>query len=366
MSAASAPDPASSGPTIRRSSYEDPGVRQLKEKIRSAGYPDERVQDLAEFLSSEMRILEFFQPLLQPAQTAVRETEREAELFDESLQNTTELDRAYERVRERFESAANLRVKLLISALNSPVKRAVAKTVGAHLNFEFGPMHVALIIEDIVLEWGDQSLIIPRVMTDSTNGRIPKLNVRVQPYGTLYRSAEANAAEINATLGARMDYSRQKEIFVGIATAHEKLIRRLVKVIVRYNTGYYYNVRNRNCQRFVKDALKALEIDDNFEANLSPEIQEHMTRIRRGKSIQCGDFTSHQSLDSYVTAHQGELSKEEAEILHQVYIRFHANSKRRSAESGQWQCQEPCCRAQVVSKKIDEPSIRLEKLYSLK
>ena len=358
---ASSPVPVSPAAT-KTSHYEDPSMRQLKQKIRSA-YPDSEVDHLAEFLSSEMKLLEFFQPLLQPVQAAVRETEREAELFEESLQNTMELERAHERVRERFQCAANLKVKLLISALNSPVKRAVAQAVGGHLRFEYGPMHVALIIEDIVLEWGDKSLVIPTSVSPAdgtTTGRIPKLKVRVQPYGRLYRSAEANVAELSATLGTRVDYARQKEIFVGIAAVHEKLIRQLVRVIVRYNTGYYYSVRSRNCQRFVKDALKALEIDENFEANLPPEMQEHLTRIRRGKSIQCGHFTSHQGLDDYVVAHQEELGKEEAESLHQLYIRFHAASKSKSVEPGQWQCQEPCCGAQVVSMKIDEPSIRLE------
>ena len=50
------------------------------------------------------------------------------------------------------------------------------------MGIEHGPTHAAQITEDIVLEWDDKSLMVPRFVTDSTNGRIPKLNAKVQPY----------------------------------------------------------------------------------------------------------------------------------------------------------------------------------------
>ena len=152
-----------------------------------------------------------------------------------------------------------MNVKLLWIELeqNAAVKFA-ANLIRPHVNtLIYGPFHVALLVDDVVVEWSNTSLVIPyrskdpRPIIAANIGEPPELSAQLE-------ASLRNPALLQSYL------SEAKEI---VSTAENKiqLIDQLCAIIAIYNKKYTYNIFSNNCQHFANDVLMCIGMEKDAE-----------------------------------------------------------------------------------------------------
>lgn len=186
-------------------------------------------------------------------------------------------------------------------------------------------MHAAIKVGDVVLEWNDSSLVIPHPES-RTESFVAQAHITHG--GNLYQRV---AREISSS-SCNMPLEPSEEIDRLCSTMDEKatLLRKLAKLIVKYNRKFYYNVVSRNCQGFVRDALKELGIKrPEFQGHL----EDHFQQIREGDVLNIpATFETHEDLDAYIMKIQEngkilELKLDDLQYLLQGYAQHHKNNR---------------------------------------
>lgn len=257
--------------------------------------------------------------------------------LESSFNNTWEKAMLQKRSLQRFEAVVNFPVKLILSDLKMDLPPFVS-TFSKMIQLEFGPLHAALIIDNIILEWDDTSLIMPStaekewVFQTRLEGRYDKITQDMKP--EMKDSAR------------KMDLKRQIEQVFEVTKEKQKAINHLIEVIIHYNESYEYNVLTRNCQHFVIDAMKALGIDE--VPQFTGIFQNYLKELKKGKSTDILEkFDSHAALDEHVNAIiKPGLSQHDLEYLLCQYFMFHVSSRKESpnAQDPNWRCEEETCR----------------------
>lgn len=169
---------------------------------------------------------------------------------------------------------------------------------------DYGAARISLFIGDVVLEWGDDSLVIPKSEA-----------IEEEPMNTDVTPLLPAVGEVRQTIELS---SRETPIF-----------EELAKVISKYNTKFYYHGVKRNCQTFVKDALKALDV-----AEAMPVASDISKRIQQLKEKKLGDipdsFAQHEDLDDYIMT-KGQrwlehLDPDSLDFLKFSYMQFHGDA----------------------------------------
>ncbi len=337
---------------------------QAKLRRLRADHPDwdeEAVARFAEKLISTDKLLEDFRSLLQVGQSAVEETQRDKELFGETLEYSVELEKACRRVEERFNPLANFRVVIFLKDLRGNWVRQQITRVVARLSdlLHYGPHQVAVAIGDTVLEYGPSGMVIPRPLTTEEVEERAKFVARVHQNGAFYRKAEAGTSKMLGVAARKIDYARQEEVVTDMASHREKLVKQVVEVIVRYNTQYRYSMLCRTSQHFVKDILGALEITDLPDFTERGKVREQFARLRKGREL-IPDYRTHQELDEYVEDNLDELTadKDKLECVCNMYAHFHRSQRKRSSEGGT--CHMESCKFDQLRDLIFTDTIKLQ------
>ncbi len=76
------------------------------------------------------------------------------------------------------------------------------------------------------------------------------------------------------------------------------IFEELAKVISKYNTKFHYHPISRNCQGFVRDALKALGFDKE-PPTPPPDPQLQELQSKKSKDVP-STFARHEDLDAYL------------------------------------------------------------------
>lgn len=216
------------------------------------GLSDKEKLDIATLLTKPERLwTDYFSGIMDYPAQAVGENLDEGML---NFNNSAEVTQARLRGEERLTSVCWFPLKLILTPLKRG--RGVVNAFASMLDAQFGPLHVTLQVGDVELEWDDSSLVSPfycdyedRVMELGVQRHSKWLDFTGQHRSRMRRAARD------------LDFPEQIELTYTVASEKKKLIDNLIDVIVRYNKYYSYNLLSRNCQHFVCDALKALEVD---------------------------------------------------------------------------------------------------------
>lgn len=142
-----------------------------------------------------------------------------------------------------------IKIKLIIAEIcKSDTQKALRKMLSPILTKldyqqQFGMFHSALVIGPWYLEWNNSSLCIPR---------------------KCYSSAAMIAADLE---------------YKGISTFDlDTTIEKISKVIIDWNVNKEYDQHKANCQQFVDDIIRALEVPIQFEGVLGEYLDNLRTK----------------------------------------------------------------------------------------
>lgn len=273
-----------------------------------------------------------------------------------------EMSPAQKRAEHRFRRVCDLPIKLLLTPLSRqgfPVDR-----FASFLEMEFGSLHAALQVGDVILEWNDSDLVIPRLCDHGDE----LIVTDVQAKSDWVKNAAKHHQRMKQA-AEKLDFPEQIDLVYVVTAAKNEMIDNLVAVIVKYNKMHYYNVIDRNCQHFVRDALHALEVKEPIE--LSGQLASYYQALKRGRTPEVPDnLKTHGSLDEYVqeickNRKIDTMPQHDLEFLLAQYFRFHVDSKSKANDTEtpmvEWQCQENKCLMERVEKKIDLHSLQIHK-----
>jgi len=176
------------------------------------------------------------------------------------------------------------RVKMLLSPIKiNTVIRKIGRFVVPHMeDFPYGMLHTALQIGPQILDWAEESLVIPANSSDFT--------------------------EFNAILVFDIDAINFE--------AHDGLINKACEAICHWNVHCTYHGINCNSQTFVQEILKAMGLTFQREG----AINEYINKLLHSERPEMvgfvfGDkkFKTHEELDEFVI--RKELNKKDPDYL---------------------------------------------------
>lgn len=334
-------------PTVTLDDIDHDAFTFVKKKLRRI-LPDdtsyEYICSQAKKYLSRSSMEHYFSHLV--AETAAQVVIETTDEMEASLTNTWEKAMLQKRSLQRFETVVNFPVKLILSDLQNALP-PFASSFGRMLQLEFGPLHAALVIDDVLVEWDDASLIIP-----STAEKEWVFQTRLK--GNYAKVAQAMKPQMKDS-ARRMDLEKQIEQVFEVTKQKQEAINQLIEVIIHYNKMYEYNVLLRNCQHFVKDAMKALGVDK--VPQFTGVFQDYLTELKRGKSRNILEkFDNHAALDEHVnTLIKPGLTQHDLEYILCQYFMFHVSSQRVSptAQDPEWQCEEETCRMSEIEHMLE-------------
>ncbi len=215
------------------------------------------------------------------------------------------------------------------------------------LRLAYGPLHAALVVGDVTLEWDDKSLVVPRFGVSE-----PDLEVDVTWEAAAMQSITKKGADMNEAI-ENLDYEEQIHLVYSATASRGAMIEKLIEVISKYNRMYTYHFLFRNCQAFVLDAMKAMGIEKPPE--MSGKLREYFNKLRKGVKNVPKEYQTHEDLDQYVQDSQrngkfAKLTQHDKEYLLCIYFKFHQEAA--SKEEWEWACKAPNCRKDEVEAAI--------------
>ena len=229
--------------------------------------------------------------------------------------HSMELERAQSRAMRRLDVPA---VRLYLFELRTPVSRFFSK-FSKLFAFKYGPLHAAIQVGDMMLQWGTDSLVIP----DKYDPADQLFQTDVKE-----RTCVAQvAAEVRPqAMQAIQDSNSQKQIDLqfDLTVGVEDMLNKIKKVVVQYNRYRYYNVVMCNCQTFVNDVMKAIGVK-NIPQNLTGKLKEYFEKLTKEKSKFIPvDISTHEELDEFVKSIElSTTSQHDKEYLLCLYFQFH-------------------------------------------
>lgn len=303
-------------------------------------------------IDEELLWVHFFSGVLDDVSDAVEETADEGKIKYSHFQ---EREKASERAEHRSAGVCSFPMKLILVPLKTHCR--VANVFASLLEEQFGPLHVALQVGGVILEWGTSSLVEPHLCADED--RLMEVDMQHHSEWMEYTGKHCSTIKRAAK---DLDFSEQIEWYYGVSSEKRRLIGELIKVIIRYNTHFYYNVFDRNCHHFISDALDALQV--SMPKKIPGDLGNYFGSLVRGRTPSVpSEFKTHAVLDKYVR--EGAISdmpQHDLEFLLALYFRFHVESRSRLKDHKaleQWQCQEKDCCMEKIEKLIEMESMKI-------
>lgn len=222
---------------------------------------------------------------------------------------------------------ASIHIQIMVrdSVASLGAQVAVTRSMAEFMSMNYNKKHVVLKLNDVVLVWGEEDLVIP---------------LRVEEYEALIGLLPV--VETVKHFFYCTSVSEDSPIFGGVA-----------KVISKYNKAYYYSSPKRNSQKFVCDVLEALGI--SAKTCSSPPISERMLQLKEKKSGDVPDsFARHEDVDVFIMTKSKSwlayLQTDSLEYLRLVYKQFHGEKT---------VCSVPNCRVFVLSELLQQRSMLL-------
>lgn len=339
-----------------------PGAEQLStstETLTASNISvEENKKKFAKNVTDPDFIRDYFSNLVEhPAANAVDENIDEAE---HSLSTSVEIGKAQERGEHRFAQVCNFPLKLILT----PISRGgvLTATFSSLLEMEFGPLHAALQVGDVILEWNDTSLVVPHFCEHDD----PLLKANIQHLTGWVDFTHDHFPRMREA-AEQLDYQGQIELIFRATAEKSRLIDELVKVIVKYNRHCYYNLIDRNCQHFVLDALKALGVEKPIQ--FTGGLGEYFKALKLGRSKSVPvQYKNHAELDVYVKCCQANnkldsMPQGDLEFLLAQYFQFHLQDrdqyKKDPVAMENWKCTERECHMQELEKRIELKNLRI-------
>ena len=276
----------------------------------------------------------------------------------ELLRDGEETEVAALRSSRRLKEVCNIEVKLCLSKLDVWSQSVTAKFASL-LEAQYGATHAALLIGNrkdgyLSFEWDSTSLVIPQFYERPDCVFMAKIHSN-------FDSVHLQLDDQMQAAGRQLDYNEQIDVLFDATTMKSKLIDNLIELIVQYNKYYYFHSFSRNCQTFVTDALKALNIKNPH--NFTGRLKEYFERLKKGLPKKPPSFRSHAELDSHVQSNIGGATPHDLEYFLCMYFHFHLSSRSQSGDPN-WRCEVESCQMANVEQRISRANLILSRYNS--
>lgn len=338
-----------------KSSNSSTVLQKVKRHEAYAKQPKEKQTELACELADRDLLFKRFEYLLYAA-----EEEIQAAIVDHetTFTHSLEFQSAHQRAKHGAARVCHLPVKLFLSRLQrlAPVSGATVSITSklSEMLLEFGALHAGLMVGDIRVEWGADSLVDPQ--WEDPQFAEEDFVAHIHQDGKWALAASSYNRKVS--LADREQKIQDKiELLLESAEEKRKLIVNLVEVILQYNCTKQYSVVNCNCQHFVADALHALGIDSI--PTFSGPLNEYLQNLKRYQMNIPDEFNDHAALDAYVQPKlkANTLSQHDMEYLLLHYYRLHANSLPEDEDIEEWECEVRSCQYEHLAEKVDRQAM---------
>ena len=287
-------------------------------------------------------------------ETNLCEAEEEAESTDHGEEFTSEREKehAKQRAKTRMRRTSEMPIKLKLHSLQqNDIPPRFASVFSRVMAMKYGPLHAALQVGDVTLEWDTSNLIVPHCQN-----MIPDIQTDIRKGTAAMRCVTEKEAEIRDAVN-ELNFNEQTELMYDVSVSNRKMIEELVKLICKYNRFYEYHLIGRNCQTFIIEAMKALGIVK--PPSLTGRLKEYFTELKKGKKNVPDDFSTHKELDRYIKDSQGtgefdQLTQHDKEFLLCLYFKFHLEGMK---ESKGEKCSVQTCMMGDLEMAIESPFI---------
>ena len=321
-------------------------------------------KDIAKELISKDDIMCYFSEIIEECAVDVIDEKLSEE--DPNELTSLELSKAHERSEHRFAHLCDLPLKIVLTPLSRGGR--IVSRFAQLLEMQFGPLHAALQVGNVVLEWNDSSLVMPHLC----NFEDQLLQSDVQGFSQWAEFTSQQYDKVRAAVTAS-DYRKQIELVYHVTAEKHRQIQALVDVIIKYNTTYYYNLFDRNCQHFVSDALKALGVEKPIQ--FTGGLREYFKALKDGRSPSVlAKFADHAQLDKYVKEKEDngemkEMTQNDLEFLLAQCFRFHLEQKSQlqdqNADLSNWVCKESTCCMERLECLIHHETLRIHNFKTI-
>ena len=256
----------------------------------------------------------------------------------------------------RLKEICNLEIKLCLSKLDVWSQSVTAKFASL-LEAQYGPTHAALLIGNdkegyLSFEWDCNSLVVPQFCERSDTVFLARIPSEVN---LVHHHLED---QVQAA-GRKLKYNEQIDILFEASTVKARMLDRLIEKVLEYNKYYYFHSLSRNCQHFVSDALKAMEIRNPH--NFTGRLKDYFEQLKKGLPKKAPSFRSHAELDTHVQANIVGATNHDLEFFLCVYFHFHVSSRSQSPNPREWQCEVESCQMANVEQRISRASLLLNR-----
>ena len=335
-----------------RSYNVDVVVEKVKKYPPFATRSAEEQRKLASELSDRGQMFNRFSCLMESVGGAIESiTKDDATAYTHSL----EYSMAHQSAKHGMAIVGHLPVKLFLSRLqdvNIPKPSITCKL--SEFFFAFGALHAGLIVGDVRVEWGKDSLVDPQWEDPALMEE--DFVAHIHPQGDWALTVAKDNKKFSL---ANRERRIEDKIALVLKSAQEKhqLISNLVEVVVKYNRGKHYNLTSCNCQHFVVDAMKALGINDM--PVFSGQLNEYLQKLKKKNKVDIPrGFDDHATIDAYVKEKlpTNTLTQHDMEYLLLHYHRIHINSIPDDADD-EWECEVPSCQYECLADKVDRQAM---------
>ena len=188
---------------------------------------------------------------------------------------------------------------------------------------EYGALQAYLVIGDMILEWGPDSIIVP-------HGK-PMID-EAAPSALSTGASDVREAELPSV-------------------KVELLKTKLLEIVAEHNRRYHFHPIKRSTHGFISSIIQAMEIPR--PAQLQSQLKDYLDALEKGTSAGIPkEFQTHTDLDQYVEQNGDKLTDSDIEYLIAHYFMFHVICRTTHHAPKKWKCTETNCKVTILKATI--------------
>ena len=304
---------------------------------------DEELRQTARELTDKNELRAYFSHLTTGA--FEQYSDEIADEADLSIRHSFELELAQSRAIRRLEIPS---VKLFLFELKSPISRFLSR-FSRVFALKYGPLHAAIQVGDVMLQWGTDSLVIP----DKDDPADQIFRTDIKHTTCIAQVAEKIKPQV-AQAVKDSDNKKQIDLQFDLTVGVEDMLDKIKKVIVQYNRYHYYNVVLCNCQTFVNDVMEAIGAK-NIPKTLTGKLKEYFEKLTTEKSkLIPPNISTHEDLDEFVKGFDlSSATQHDKEYLLCLYFQFHLEAMKTDKDPTE-ECQVKGCQMPEIELQLQE------------
>ena len=219
------------------------------------------------------------------------------------INNEEEAERMIDSLLDYRRRATEFDVRIFFTRIEGLNTNSIATGLAGRMT-TYGPVHVGLVISGTPLHWNTNSLVSfvldPKPLLSYSRVYLGRMRYDEKMFEKVIKESKVSTVEQAENYYQRlvqMHYDTKREAFMKLGQFATEKLQKIAEVCVVYNKVKSYNVLRCNCQTFVDDVLKAIDM----EFKPQDEFEHFMERIR----------TSNTNSDSFIYKDQNFQSRKE-------------------------------------------------------